>query len=253
MLMLFTTILTLVIVPVHASTLFVEDWGISPGTWVPTNAPSNVKWTTEDYVGPGGYVGPGWGGQPFDAEAAYFATEGSKVYIAIVTGLPQSGVWGYDPGDVAINIGNDNIYDFAITTRNTNINSQHTPTPGAGWLLSNNLQWTNTQIYWGGVSNPWAVKSYGSAINLGNNFSYSAFGGDHYAIEAIIDNSLLGLINGDVLSLHWTMECGNDNINLINATVEGLQPVPEPSTILLLSSGIGGILVFYKKRKKLVQ
>lgn len=248
MLILLTTILTLFVVPINASTLFVEDWGISHGSWAPTNAPSNTKWFTEDFVDSGGYVGPGWGGQSFDAEAAYFGVSETKLYFAIITGLPQTGVWGYDPGDIAINIGNDNTYDFAITTRPTNINSSHTSTPGAGWLLNDNMEWTNTQIRWGGASDPWAVKSYGAATNLGSNFSYSVFGTDHYAIEAIVDNSLMGLRNGGILTLHWTMECGNDYINL-NTTVQDLQPIPEPSTILLLGSGAGGILVFYKRRK----
>ena len=36
------------------------------------------------------------------------------------------------------------------------------------------------------------------------------------------------------IGLHWTMQCGND-------IVEGAAPVPEPSTLLLLGSGLAGL------------
>lgn len=262
--------------PLKATTLFLEDWGVSPGTWTPSSAPSNTDWIVEDFTGSGpGYVGPGWGGQPFDAEAAYIATDGYRVYLAVVTGMPQAGAkdywrydnpaytahdWNqrlekywYDPGDIGIDINNDGIYEFAITTRATSVNSSHTPTPGAGLLLSGNLLWENPRAWatetrytnWGGASDPWAVKAYDNAIDLGSNFSYTAFGTEHYAIEAILDASLLGLKNGDIFSLHWTMECGNDNLNLSHQA----NVVPEPSTFLLLCSGIGGVFLYRKIRR----
>jgi len=258
--------------PANASTLFLEDWGVSPGIWLPTNAPPFMVWTEEDFTGTGpGFIDPGWGGQPFDAEAAYFAINGSNLYLAIVTGLPQGGAkdpwrynnpsytaydWNrrlekywYDPGDIGIDLGGDGNYEVAITTRINNINSSHTPTIGAGWLLSGDLLWENPKAWinkttysdWDGISDPWAVKAYNGATNLGVNFSYNAFGTDHYAIEAIIDNSLIGLSNGDVFALHWTTECGNDNINLVTT-------VDEPSPLLLLVSGMGVFAIFYRRK-----
>lgn len=264
----------------NASTLFLENWGISPGNWIPGSMPSHVKSTVEDYTANGpGFVGPGWGGQPFDAEAAYLGFKNSKVYIAIVTGMPQTGskdIWRYnnpsyrsydwnrklekywyDPGDIGIAISKigvdtgDVVYNYAITTRSNNIHSSGVLTPGAGMLLSGSLLWENPKAWdhgssyttWNGVSDPWAVKGYDNALNLGSNFQYSAFGEGHYAIEAIIDYSLLGLKDWDILNMHWVMECGNDNINL-SANVP--ETVPEPSTILLLGSGFAG-LAFYRK------
>lgn len=229
-----------------ASTIFLDDWGVSPGSWTPTNAPSNTQWITEDFVGAGGYVGPGWGGQLFDAEAAYFGVDGTKLYFAIVTGLPPQGASGYDPGDLAIDFDSNGSYEFAVTTRRNNTNSRYAPTPGEGKLLSGNLQWFNTEISWGGISNPWAVRRYNTAVDLGTDYSYKKFGNGHYAIEAILDKSLLGTINSDFLTFHWTMECGNDNINL-NAEIP---PVPEPSTLLLLGAGLSGVALYMKRRKQ---
>ncbi|MBI4686551.1 MAG: PEP-CTERM sorting domain-containing protein [Nitrospirae bacterium] len=257
---------------VNADTLFLDDWGVTPGVWTPTSGPSHIEWISEDFTDAGtGYVGPGSGGQPFDAEAAYIGIQGTKIYVAVVTGMPQTGSkdpWRYDnpaytsydwnrslekywvdPGDIGLDMGNDGIYEFAITTRPDNSKSSHTPTAGAGRVLSGNLIWTDPRAWsttigyteWGGISDPWAVNTFDNAISLGSNFRYGAFGTDHYAIEAIIDNSLLGLNNGDLLTLHWTMECGNDYLHLLDPVSQ----IPEPSTFILLGSGL---MWFIRKR-----
>ena len=45
------------------------------------------------------------------------------------------------------------------------------------------------------------------------------------------------------IGLHWTMQCGND-------VVEGGAHAPEPATMLLLGSGLVGLVGFRKKFKK---
>ncbi len=268
--------ISLFLVSPASAALFLDSWGVNPdtNTWVPTSAPSHLFYEIENFTGSGpGYVDPGWGGHAFDASAAYIAIEGWTVHIAVVTGLPQNGnkdIWRYnnsnyngwydwnqslekywyDPGDIAIDINSDGSYEYAITTRLDNDKSSYAPAPGEGGLLSGNLQWEDPKAYnyyenytdWGGVSNPWAVTSYDNLLDLGANFSYGAFGADYFAIEAIFDLSYLGLKNGDEFTIHWTMECGNDYIELYDPIV------PEPSTVLLLSSGIAG-LAFYSRRK----
>jgi hypothetical protein len=56
-----------------------------------------------------------------------------------------------------------------------------------------------------------------------------------------IDASSLSF-SGESIGFHWTMQCGND-------VIEGAAPVPEPSTMLLLGSGLVGLWGIRKKRK----
>ena len=84
------------------ATLFLDSWGVNPSTntWAPASAPSHLYSNIENFTGSGpGFVDPGWGGRAFDAASAYVATDGLKIYIAVVTGLPQSGskdTWRYN-------------------------------------------------------------------------------------------------------------------------------------------------------------
>jgi hypothetical protein len=103
-------------------------------------------------------------------------------------------------------------------------------------------------------SNPWIYVSDGITINTSplsfNTYSkasqsdtgFSGWGGPDNHYVATFDISAINLSNGAVF--HNTVECGNDN--LIGQTA----PVPEPSTMLLLGSGLIGLLGFRKKFKK---
>lgn len=56
-----------------------------------------------------------------------------------------------------------------------------------------------------------------------------------------IDISGTTLLNGPEIAAHWAMTCGND-------TIEGATPVPEPSTMLLLGSGLVGFAGMIRKK-----
>ena len=182
-------------------------------------------------------VGPGWSWYNyFDVEAIYFDNDSNYAYIAIVQGLPEYGVdppyntvddnlhYVFKPGDIAIDVGSDGSYEYGV-----DIDSG---------ILYKDVTWQDA-IYYFPEANPWAIES-GTVI--GNvSLAYSRQN-SHYVIETAIPLSYLGLNAGGHLTIHWTMECGNDYLNL-DATV-----VPEPATLLLLGTGL--IAFGISRRKK---
>jgi len=98
-------------------------------------------------------------------------------------------------------------------------------------------------------SNPWKYVSGGTKEISGKSFSFlegltdagTGFRGiTHYALTGF-DRSFLG--HDTDFYAHFTMRCGNDNL-MGQGTV-----VPEPATLILLGSGLAG-LVFYRRKKK---
>lgn len=67
--------------------------------------------------------------------------------------------------------------------------------------------------------------------------------GDYYALSFDISNMHWNI--GDTLGFHWTMSCANDVIE--GSVTAG---VPEPSTLLLLGSGMLGVVALQRKRSK---
>ncbi len=230
-----------------------DDWGITLSStatninYFDTNLPSgglDIDVITEDNADNSSgyqYVGPGYtyGGNYFDVEAIYFDNDQTYAYIAIVQGLPIGGgtapnsPW-FLPGDIAIDIPGGTPYEYGIDISDGNLYSV--------------TAWDNVYYSQHSISNPWQINT---GINPSTiNFVYSGEQYTHYVLEAAIPLSSLGLSAnpGDpvsLLSIHWTQECGNDYLTL-NADVN---PVPEPSTLLLLGAGLVGIgLLSLRKR-----
>ncbi len=235
----------------------VNDWGVNLSAagadkkpYLNTNLPSgglNINVVTEDNADEDSrwtLVGPLYSYYNyFDAEAMYFDNDQTHAYIAIVTGLPQAGYdppgntaygnpyYKFKPGDIAIDADNNGTYEFGI-----DINTGK---------LMNVTAWYPVYYTAGVAANPWRIKTGSYATTA--SFVYSASPiNTHYVLEAAIPLSYLGLNANSIhpVTIHWTMECGNDYLNL-NAEVN---PIPEPTTLLLLGTGLIGLSNLGRKR-----
>lgn len=232
----------------------IGDWGVhfdegaSAKGYLDTNLPAggnNIDYITEDNAGPQTgwqFVGPGYSyyGNEFDLEAIYFDNDANSAYLAIVTGLPISGAtapgnpW-FSPGDIGLDFNNDGTYEYGIDVREYDAANKKAK-------LYKNLSandWQNVYYPQFAAANPWQIGS-GATFDWVD-FIYSGVQDTHYVMEAGIPLASLGLDSNSSkdLNIHWTMQCGNDYLNL----PADVNPVPEPGTWVLFGSGIFGLIV----------
>jgi hypothetical protein len=229
------------------------DWGIAPGPyhasdWVPD---AGIFHTVEDYE-PGsadGYVGPGWGGQLFDAEALYFTHDLDYAYFGVVTGFPPEGASGHVPGDIAIDFEHNAVgWDYGIETTGS-----HGMTVGGLYM---DITWGSGP--WGDVSDPTDMIC-GAAIwaPLSTSLAYAAIGDGHYFIESRVPLSAfpLGPEEPTDIRAHWTMSSGSDAVRLRAHLPPAPPPapalaIPEPATCTLLGSGLLAALALRVRRAR---
>jgi hypothetical protein len=215
-----------------------------------------------------GYVGPGYGGQAFDTEYLYYSVSGTQLSIGLQTGFDvMDGKQTHDgldyyAGDLALSLDGTPGYEFGVDFGFFTMNYDQSHYSGSNYDpakvdtgsgtgidtagIYSSASWDNG-VYQGYTSsNPFALN--GGSIVLGSNFTQSSGvdGSSYYHIVSF-DLASLGLDLSGPLSLdaHWTMSCGNDNINGHDTF-----SVPEPGILALLATGLIGTLAATSRKRK---
>jgi len=242
-------------------TLSVDGSGTFNNSWTPT--PLTTDYVVGDWDSTSGAPNPspfGSNGEAFDVEALYIDDIGTDFLFAIVTSVPEAGYDGapfgwsgynFNPSDIRIDAGGGK-YEYGI--KSTGINqgeiwkdatwsydkgSAGYPSgyPDSGSTMYNNMH-VGTGTKTGDVT---SFSYYDAQITEGN---YGT-----YVIEGIISKSVLGNPGkGASIGLEFSPDCNNDHLSITGDIDGSSVPVPEPSSVLLISTGIA-VFAFLKKKR----
>ena len=209
-----------------------------------------------------------YGGQNYDIEQFFYlyqdldanAYTGGTLYIGMVTGYEPTNTT-YRSGDLFIDLGytgGATSYDLAIATGSESSSRFGDVWGNAGWSTS------GVTIPSHSGSNPYRVlntqpgaTNYGNALVDWDNGVGPGSAHNFLEIALALDGNLEQAIATGGIGFHWTMACGNDNIDVFDSnplsTVvtppgdPGPAPVPVPAPFLL--AGMGMLLVVIRKRR----
>ncbi len=223
----------------------------------------------DDGAGDGGYVGPYYGGQNYDAEFMAVAVQGSTVYVGIASGVrPDNGLERYGPGDMRIETwtapaseGGTLVDVFAVEFGGGVGGGAGGPVtvgdPGTTYALDGSGYTTGATDHATGQTagsiwkDPVWTDSRNTQIKSGTyvgdlsgyNFTRDSVTNQHSIIELSFDLSQLG--DPKYLSIYWWPSCGNDIAEVLDIDPSD---VPEPQAILIFVVGLVG-LVFLRRRQ----
>ena len=191
------------------------------------------------------------GGQDYDIEQIFYYFEdadpnnltGGTLHIGMVTGFPSSGIAGIEAGDLFLDFGNTGSYNLAVAVGDDNPLRFED-----AWTNSGAPNWTTTSVNVPShvaTADPYRVDETqpGAIPFAGVNVAWGAISSRHNFMEVSIDvdaaleDVLTNQFGG--IGIHWTMECGNDFIDVKDDTP--FVPVPEPATLVLFGMGVLGI------------
>ena len=218
---------------------YLSDWGVTPGPygasdWIP-NPNQGIIYKVQDKNT--WYLGPGYGGQQFDAEAIYGCSANGHIYGAIVTGFPApgctSGGANYHAGDIYFNLG---TAQYGLKTTG----------PNAGMLYKNPL-W-NQSGWTGSVYQTTMQGGTGEEVGMTDFVYLHTYYGDgdsndHWVMEMDIPESYFGSDWDNGGFVRWTESCGNNGIDLN-------LPAPEPASLAFLGLGLFGFLRLKRNNKQ---
>lgn len=216
-------------------------------------------WT--QFANDDGQIGPGGGGQPFDAEYLYYKLNGDVLSLGLqagfdlIDGRTDYNGHAYYAGDLALSfngvtLGNSTTYeyavDFGLLTKN---NSGTRVDAGSGTgvdpaglysvsLWNNGISYTSSQ--------PFAMDAGSLVSGLLSNTSGRPGSGASYYRMVSFNLASLGMSGSNFnMDAHWTMSCGNDAID----GRLSVKRVPEPTSVLLLLGALLMVSLVVSRRK----
>ncbi len=218
--------------------------GVFDHDWTPSTA--TADYTIDDNWS-AYHARPAHGGELFDIEAMYFDNDATNAYIAVVTSFNLPGGVNFlgehiAAGDLAMDMG---LGSHSLGVDIDGSTGRVAETTMGDWYQSNThyIAETGPTNFSGGTTLGYAgldIYDYG----------LSERGYGTYVFEITIDRSLLSNpALTEQIALEWTMGCRNDVITL-NGDFDDDTVVPEPSTILLLGSGLLGMAGVVRRRRK---
>lgn len=213
---------------------------------------------------------PGAGGQNYDAEELFYYYEGDAdngyLHLGLMTGFNPAGELSgisnpatFFAGDIFVDIGNDGSRDLAVGLGTGRGGNAWANSVGTGIELAPYYDGTPNPNY-AQYSSPWRIDNTNAGALAFNALDVkyaetllwnSSADNQRWFYEARIHltsaflgaGAMEGFVNdtNGGAGLHWTMQCGNDFVDIHDDTPFAPVPVPAAAPLALLGMAIVGI------------